>query len=450
MSDYDSYMRSSQTGRIISADGSQQIGIWDNTIPTHQSSTRTDLVSGQLMQGAQNRITQAKTNTVDISNQVTSLIAGTIVASAGIAGMYAVKPAVVDLVQKAGIQKQNCLPASKGQSGFKTVDPQKLLNKQVIITNTTDGSRVDVKDNEADTLKMDTCKSVAVDISKIIQQVSSDGNLQGKIAGEVKHTPDELTNLHMIPFTGNEWGLTKDEDKRIDDAVDDERFWDKRDEINTILSSTMKIEDYWIKKLTDPGPWGKWISEGDKASTSLYKFMNTPTGKFLVKSVKVGLFTHKTHIEAQRYIEKHNLPDSMKWVAYTYGASHAGLLTALQSIPYVGQLDAFGGLSGQSFLDHGLHYIEDSISQKIQFNSDSMYEKEYGNIVTTHSPPPNVLEGQIVTLKQALNDPSTPNSRKAKIPKILERIEDQLLIVNEGYSKMRRKPFTGYANFPKY
>ena len=89
------------TGRIISSDGTEIIGIWGPDISTPKSPPRTEIVSNQLVQGSQNRITQTKTNTPNTSSNVNSIITGTIVGAAGIAGIYAVKPSVKQIVNTA-------------------------------------------------------------------------------------------------------------------------------------------------------------------------------------------------------------------------------------------------------------------------------------------------------------------------------------------------------------
>ncbi len=349
--------------------------------------TRTETVSNQLVQGAQNRISQTTTNTPDMSNQVNSLIMGTIVGAAGIAGMYAVKPSVKQFVNTATQKKVSASKKpspKKSELDFKfssdTQNPSdaKIVNISAIIQQTAQTTNTHIGADEATFIKPD----------------DSPANTESSS----KQTTAPKTTISSAPKDDGQ-KLSAQENKPLTFKEMNETQLDAADKTATQAEGTSTLffagPLYFAMKKS---PVGKY------ASLALAGFQLFNKGL---------LMTGQIPIEQELNMDG----DFGKAAWHEINTLGVGMLTTF--IPVVGSAivlaDAgVSALTGTSVIEETVRVVENGAINAI----DAKYNREW------YSTAPKVenLENYITKLEESIQT-SEPGQRRDKQVKLLQKVQ---------------------------
>ena len=390
LSDYESYIRSSQCGRIISDDGSRVIGYWGTSTPEPKIETRTDVLTEQIIQGSQNRITQTKTNTPDMSNQVNSLIAGTITGAAGIAGMFAIKPSVKNIVnsatqKKVTNSKDKQPPESKVDfkfsSGVKNSSEVKIVDISAIIKQSTQSNNTKIEADEANYIKPDNSNT------SILNKKNS--------GAEVTISSAPKDAIHKIEVQENNKTVTFKEMSETE--------LDGMDKTATQIEGTSSLVFggplYVAFKKSKYGKYSSMVLSG-------YKLFN-----------KGVLMTGQIPLEKELNMNG----DMGRAAGHEIATFGTGLLVPL--IPVVGPaisfIDAAGSaITGISVIEEGTRFVEDGARVTFEAGFDSGYNKKWDST----APKVETLENHITKLETSIKN-SEPNQRRDKQVKLLQKVQ---------------------------
>jgi hypothetical protein len=398
------------TGRIISADGKQIIGTWGPAESAAQSASRTDVVSNQLVQGSQNRISQTATNSVDVSNQVNSLITGTIVGAAGIAGMYAVKPSVKQFVntatQKKGSDSKKAAP-KKSELDFKySSDVQnpsdvKFVDVSAIIQQTAQTKNTHIGAKEATFIKPDESTT------------NTESGKQQTTAPIATIGPAPKNYDQKLKAQENEKTLTfKEMNETQLEAVDKDltRF----DGANSLFFAA-------LKKAVQKTRFGK-ISKYTLTGIQLFN--------------KALLMTIQAPLENELNMNG----DTGKAIGHEVATLGTGFL--ISTIPFVGPpialLDAgFSVLTGISGIEEGVHLMENA-ADHIFAGSHKGFEYELAQDWERTEMKTEDLADYIEKLEASIKTTSS-SERKSKQIKLLQKLQKHKNEIEARRKKMKEE-----------
>ena len=388
--DYETYINTHQTGRIISSDGTQVIGTWGGNGPAVQNTITTDTMSQQLVQGSQNRISQTKTNTPNTPN-LSNIIAGTVAGAAGIAGMFAVKPSVKQFVSSATQKKitnskDKQPPESKidfkFSSGMQNSSEVKIVDISAIIKQSTQSTNTRIGADETNYIKPDHSNT------------SNHKNKQNSVP-EVKISSASKDAIHKIEAQENNKMATFKEMSETE--------LDGMDKTATQIEGTSSLVFggplYAAIKKSKYGKYSSMVLSG-------YKLFN-----------KGVLMTGQIPLEKELNMNG-DLGQAAGHEIATFGT---GLLVPL--IPVVGPaisfIDAAGSaITGISFIEEGTRLVEDGTRATFEAGFDSGYNKKWD----ATAPKIENLETYIAKLEKSIQNSESPQ-RKEKETKLLQKIQ---------------------------
>lgn len=370
------------------------------------------------MQGSQNRISQTTTSTPSLSNDANSLIAGTIIGAAGIAGMFAVKPSVKQFVN-AATQKN-------------LGDSKKAFKK----------SELDFKFSSD---KQNSSNVKVVDISAIIQQTAkaSNTNVGAKEANFIK--PDNLEQN-----SGSNSKQTVTPETTIGSAPKDAIQKIAAQENNKTL--TFKEMDK-----TQMDGMDKTATQIEGASSLFFgaplyaALKKTSFGKYSSLALSgFKLFNKGLLMTGQIPMEKElNMNGDMgKAAGHELATFGTGVLVPL--IPVVGPaiafLDACGStVTGISLVEETVRVVENGAEKTFEAGFNSGFNREWDATV----PKVENLENYITKLEKSIQT-SESGQRKDKQVKLLQKIQKyksevaKRKNIREFNTKMFNSEFTAF------